>query len=198
MRALILLCTLVFPSILIAQTAAFSPSQTQSELNHALAGDWAGFLQYRDYSEPATSIQRVQLPAWLSIAPTSSGQFWHYIYDDGPSKTVEETDLITFHPADSTYLESVKGKPTETFQVSGYEALRGGLGQLILSGAGTDNDRPSETRVTVTVRRNLINILEEVRPVGSTAPFVFRHRYSFTRINPPALAPTHWRSLHSR
>ena len=61
------------------------------------------------------------------------------------------------------------GKPTQNFPVTGYEALRSGRGQLILSGTGTDNDKPSETRVTLSLGRNLIDILEEVRPAGSTA-----------------------------
>ena len=108
MRALILLCTLVFPCIFFAQTTASGPAQTQSDLAQALASDWAGFLEYRDYSEPPTSTKRVQLPTWLSIAPTSAGQSWHYIYDDGPNKTAEETDLVAFHPADSAYSESDK------------------------------------------------------------------------------------------
>jgi len=191
MRSLLLLCTLVFPSALSAQTAPASAAQTQSDLTQALAGDWAGYLEYRDYSEPPTSTKRVQLLTWLSIAPTSAGQSWHYIYDDGPTKTVEETDLVTFHPADSTYSESDNGKPAQTYQVTGYQAIRSGRGQLILSGTGTDNDKPSETRVTLTIRRNLIDMLEEVRPAGSTAPFVFRHRYIFTRTHPPALPAAH-------
>ena len=91
MRPLLLAAALLFPCALPAQVA---PPQTQHDLNHALLGDWIGVLEYRDYSEPATSTKRVQLPTWLTIAPAGSSQTWHYLYDDGPSKTVEETDTI--------------------------------------------------------------------------------------------------------
>jgi len=61
-----------------------------------------------------------------------------------------------------------------------------------LSGTCTDNDKPSETRVTITIRRNLLEILEETRPPGSDTPMAFRHAFRFTR----AAAPTVTDPLH--
>ena len=183
MRNLLLAATLLIPSTLAAQSPA--TPQIQSDLNQALIGNWTGVLEYRDYSEPATSTRRVQLPTWLSITPANSAQTWHYLYDDGPTKTVEESDTVTFDPTTSTYTESDNGKSPHTFKVSGYSELRAGRGQLILLGSGTDNNQPSESRITLTIRRNLLTVLEETRPAGSSDPFAFRHSFTFTRATPP-------------
>ena len=153
-RTLLLAAAFLTPCAIHAQTAT-ALHQIQSDLQQALTGNWTGVLEYRDYSEPATSTKRVQLPTWLTIKPTGSSQTWHYLYDDGPNKLVEETDTLSFDPSASTYTES-------------------------------DNGKPSETRITLTIRRNLLTILEETRPAGSSDPFAFRHSFCFTRATPPA------------
>jgi len=177
---------LLTPCAIHAQNAP--TAQIQSDLQQTLSGNWTGVLEYRDYSEPATSTRRVQLPTWLGITPEGSSQTWHYLYDDGPYKLVEETDTITFDPSTSTYAESDNGKPLHTYRVTGYTDLRSGRGQLVLLGSGTDNDKPAETRITLTIRRNLLTILEETRPAASTDPFAFRHSFTFTRANAPQIA----------
>jgi hypothetical protein len=188
MRNLILAAGLLLPFALAAQTpSTIASDQTRADLTQALTGDWTGVLEYRDYSEPPTSTKRVQLPTWLSITSARPALKWNYVYDDGPTKIVTETDLVTFDPSTSSYTESDNSKPAEAFKVTGYTALREGRGQLVLSGTGTDNDKPSETRTTLTIRRNLLTILEEVRPANSTDPFVFRHSFTFTRAQAPKL-----------
>ena len=175
-KLLILAAALLLPAALTAQT----------DLTRALTGDWVGVLEYRDYSEPAGSTKRVQLPTWLSI--TGAGPLtWRYIYDDGPAKTVEETDIVTFNPATSTYTETTNGKPAQTSTITGYDSLKSGRGVLILNRIATDNDKPAELRVTLTIRRNLLQMLEEVRPVGSTGAYTFRHNFTFTRATAPVV-----------
>jgi len=144
-------------------------------------------LEYRDYSEPATSTKRETLPTWLSIADAEEGKTlkWHYVYDDGPTKVVEETDIVTFDPVDASYAEVDNGKPAQVFKATGYDTLRAGRGTLVLTGAGTDNNKPSETRVTLRIDRNLIDILEETRAAGTSDSFVFRHAFRFTRATAP-------------
>jgi hypothetical protein len=192
MRNLLLVLALLVPANLLAQASAPSPASIQTSLAQALVGDWTGVLEYRDYSEPPASTKRVQLPTWLHIASGSNSLQWHYIYDDGPNKVVDETDAVTFDSSASTYSESTNGKPPLVYKVTGYESLKGGRGILVLSGTGTDNDKPSETRVTITIRRNLLEFLEETRLAGSDAPMAFRHVFRFTRATAPAVtAPLH-------
>ncbi|HEY1986708.1 MAG TPA: hypothetical protein VGG85_14930 [Terracidiphilus sp.] len=157
----------------------------------ALSGDWTGYLEYRDYSEPATSTKRVQLPTWLTVSPSGTGLSFHYIYDDGPRKTVDETDIVVLDAAKKTYTSTEAGHPAEVYTVAGLDQLREGHGQLVMTGTGTDNNQPAELRLTVTIRRNLMEWLLEERPAGSNGEFTFRHFYRFTRSKPPAVTAGH-------
>jgi hypothetical protein len=192
MRKLLLVSVYMLPFGLAAQTplAAAPPAQIQTALTQALTGDWTGILEYRDYSEPETSTKRVQLPTWLHIAPSDGKLTWYFVYDDGPNKTVDETLHIALDVAAGTYAITNDHNRTEIYKVSGYTALSGGRGTLLILGPGTDNDKPVETRITLTVRRNLLQMIEENRPPTGTAPFVFRHSYTFTRATAPKVTPT--------
>jgi len=184
------LWVLVITCGLSGQTTSTQPSplQTSNDLRLALLGNWVGVLEYRDYSEPPTSTKRVTLPTWLSISEAEPGKTlkWHYIYDDGPTKIVEETDIVTFDPITSSFSEVDNGKPAQVFIATGYDTLHSGHGTLVMTGPGMDNNKPSETRVTIKITRNLISILEETRPVGTSDGFVFRHAFCFTRATAPS------------
>lgn len=159
--------------------------QRSLPLEHALAGRWAGVLEYRDYSEPVGSAKRVQLPTWLTIEVGAEGIRLTYTYDDGPDKVLEEKDTVVFDLAAKSYRAMENGHPWETYAVAGLEGLKDGRGELVMTGNGVENDKPAEMRVTWTVRRNLLMILEETRSRGSQGAFAFRHRYVFTRVETP-------------
>ncbi len=175
-------------SLLLLSTSLFAQNakQTEQEISAALAGRWAGYLEYRDFSEPPTSTKRVQLPTWLDITPSGDGLSARYIYDDGPNKVVEDTEKIMLHVAQNTYESVEPGKPPRVFQVAGFSSLKSGLGTLVMNGTGTDNGKPADVRITLTIRRNLVEWLQEARPAGSTEPFVFRHLLRLTRAQPPS------------
>ena len=185
MRTLLLAVLLAFPIAVLAQTTVAITDD--ASLRQSLTGNWVGVLEYRDYSEPPTSTKRVDLPTWLSITSSGKSMSWRYIYDDGPDKTLEEANAVIFDPAAKLYSESSNGKPASTYTINGYETLKEGRGVLMLHGAGTDNDKPSETLITMIIRRNLLEIIEEVRPAGSSDSFSFRHMFRFTRAQPPAV-----------
>jgi hypothetical protein len=169
----------------LAQTTAVI--ERSPVLEQALVGRWVGVLEYRDYSEPAGSTKRVQLPTWLQIQSGTEGMTFVYTYDDGPNKVLEERDTVVFDLGTKTYHAMENGHPWESYAVAGLEALKDGRGELVLTGSGQENDKPAEMRTTWTIRRNLLTILEETRPAGSSASFVFRHRYVFTRAEAPSL-----------
>jgi hypothetical protein len=187
MRTLTLFCSLLLPAVGGSQTTAVAVSQqTGKALQQAMTGDWTGVLEYRDYSEPDTSTKRVKLPTWLTISHTATGLLFHYIYDDGPTKVVDETLSISFDvPGSTLQITNDKGR-VETYKVDGYDRLREGRGDLRVLGPTVDNDRPAESRITIGVRRNLLTWTEEVRPT-SAVPFAFRHSYVFTRAQAPKL-----------
>lgn len=190
MRSLFLLFVALLPCCLpprtaSAQTTAIATAQqTGTELQQAMAGAWTGVLEYRDYSEPDTSTKRVKLPTWLSVGSGDNKLTFHYIYDDGPNKVVDETITLSFDVAGSTLqITNDKGR-VETYKVDGYNGLRNGRGDITLLGPTIDNNRPAECRIVIGVRRNLLTWVEEVRPT-SLIPFAFRHSYTFTRSQTP-------------
>ncbi len=177
-------------TLALAPLSAQSPTATDpaKDISLLLAGNWAGYLEYRDYSEPATSTKRVQLPTWISVTPAADGLSFHYIYDDGPNKTVNETEQVVFDAVKRTYTSSEAGHPAEACSVAGFDQLHEGHGQLVMTCEGEDDGKPAERHLTMTLHRNLIEWLLETRPAGSSGAFAFRHFYRFTRAQPPKVA----------
>lgn len=189
MRKFLLLVFLLSPCVLPAQTSAIAlAQQTGSELQRAMSGDWTGVLEYRDYSEPATSTKRVKLPTWLKVTSNADRLAFDYTYDDGPGKVVGEKLIVSFDVAGSSLQITNDHGRTELYKVDGYRRLREGRGDITLLGPTSDNDRPAESRIIIGVRRNLLTWVEEVRPT-SDVPFSFRHSYVFTRAEAPKLVP---------
>jgi len=149
---------LVLAASLVCQAADLS------DVQRALVGSWTGTLEYRDYSEPATSTKRVKLPTWLTIEASGSDLRFKYIYDDGPAKTVTETGVVHFEAADIAQ-------------------LREGRGVVTITAAGKENDKPAQIRTTYRIGRNIFEVLEEIAPEGQA--FAFRHTYTFVRATPP-------------
>jgi hypothetical protein len=182
MRALLLSSALAVWSF---QSQPVVSPQPLPELAAALRGSWVGVLEYRDYSEPAGSTKRVDLPTWLTISGDAA-QSWHYIYDDGPAKTVQEDDNVLFDSAKGSFSEAANGKPAQVFRVDGFNGLRAGRGTLQMVGSGTDSGKPAEIHLVLNIKRNLLELLEEVRPTGSTEPYAFRHIYRMVRAQAPS------------
>jgi len=156
MRTLILALPLV---AFAAQAPALSDVQA------ALVGAWTGTLEYRDYSEPETSTKRVKLPTWLTVEAAGADLHLHFVYDDGPGKTVIGNESVHFDAAATAMLKE-------------------GRGLAIVTGTGTENDKPVRTQTTWRIGRNILEILEETAPEGK--PLAFRHAYTFVRATPPA------------
>ncbi len=168
----------LFPVYLLAQ-ASVSPHAAK-ELDAALVGSWVGTLEYRDYSEPATSSKRVKLPTWLSISQAGDNLRLEYVYDDGPSKTVKESSLVHIDAGSATYTTmDTGGKLEDTYRVTGLEQLRLGRGILTLTGAGTEDGKRVEVRTTLRIGRNILEMLRETAPTGSA--LTFRHAYTMVR-----------------
>jgi hypothetical protein len=152
----------VLLAVPLLSLAVQAPGET--EVQQALLGSWTGTLEYRDYSEPATSTKRVNLPTWLTVQATGADLRLNYIYDDGPSKTVTETAVIHFEASDTAQ-------------------LREGRGTIVITAPGKESDKPVQTKTTYRIGRNIFEILEETAPEGE--PFAFRHAYTFVRSTPP-------------
>jgi hypothetical protein len=172
-------------AILLIATSSLSAQTTRvlAELESALIGSWAGTLEYRDYSEPAPSSKRVKLPTWLTIEATPDEIRFRYTYDDGPSKTVNELQIVHIDTAAATYqVVGEDGKARERYAIAGLSTLREGRGTLTLTGPGSENNAPVEKRTILRIGRNILEINLETAPAGQ--PFAFRHAYTMVRTTP--------------
>jgi len=149
-------------------------------------GQWSGGLEYRDFR----SDERVYLPTWLEVVPSADNRSleFHYIYDDGPNKIVQETSRVTIDPEHQTFTVLSDGdKTAETYQMEGlpkfYEKL---AGVLVLKGSGTENDKKVDVRITIKIGKNYYRYEKQTRLPGGD--FQFRDAYTFTRREPPQIA----------
>ena len=154
----------------------------QDAVYKAMAGAWVGALEYRDYS----SNGRVLLPMILHIrkAKDVKSLTLHYIYDDGPTKVVEDFETATIDSAASTYVTtSSDGKDVVTDTLTGLAGFaKTGQGQLVCMGKGQESGKLVSVRTTLTVAPTTLMILKETRLPGQ--PFLFRDQYTLTRVGP--------------
>ena len=155
-------------------------SASRDQIYSALAGQWTGTLEYRDFQ----SNERVLLPAWLEVQPNADGKSveFSYTYDDGPTKTVTEKSTIAIDEAGHQFsVTSDRDKSSDHFQVEGNEQ-RGKRIKLTLTGSTQENHKTVDVRITVKIDRNLYQFTKETRSAGQD--FMFRDGYTFTRRNP--------------
>jgi hypothetical protein len=135
-----------------------------------VAGNWAGTLEYQDYS----ADRRVKLNTYLTITPSADGNSAKIttVYDDfGTIMKSTGTQKIdagaqNFIEGDNSYrIDSIAN------------------GKIVLLGQGQDGERSEPFRRTITFDENTIVILKETR-----APWQFRHRLSLRRTNENVLA----------
>jgi hypothetical protein len=158
--------------------AAPAQASAREQLYGALAGSWRGTLEYKDYKDPS---QRTTLPTLLEAPRADAGSVTLALsYDDGPGKTVKESDRLTLDAAGKTLMWT-SGSSTQSYAVRTFEAPRPGHAlRLVLEGEGSDNDPPATIRETLVVGLNKLQILRETRAPGKSE-FAFRHRYELTR-----------------
>ncbi|ADW70720.1 hypothetical protein [Granulicella tundricola] len=179
--ALALACSASLQAQSIPEEAPIAPAVTAFEA--ALVGRWSGVLEYRDYQTNG----RTKLPTWSSISLSHTGLTWQYTYDDGPNKQVVENLAVTVTPASYKVVNTDKPADATTSSVAGLDALKNGRGTLVLTGTIQENNHPVEARTTLTLRRNLLEIVKETRAAGEE--FKFRDGYTLTRLTPLYEAP---------
>jgi hypothetical protein len=188
LAALLVAVCLVAP--LSAQQPAAAAAPSQQEIYQALTGKWVGVLEYRDYQ----SDGRVKLPTWLEVSPTADGKSltFAYTYDDGPTKTVRESEIVTIDPAAATWVIQDVAAPASkspaeksVYSIQGLSQMKAAHGKFTLVGTGTDNDKKVDVQENVLLGRNIFQIERTVRG-PQEKDFLFRHIFVFTREQPPA------------
>ena len=165
-------------SLTASAAAGFVVKPTRAAMYAALAGNWVGTLEYKDYSRPD---KRVTLPTKLAISYTadSSALLMYFTYDDGPGKIVQDSDRFEANAAATRVTWGTPGSTSmQQFEVSDAPSAKGVV-SFVLQGEGSDNNKPATIRETFVISRDTLRILKETREVGGA--FAFRHGYVMHR-----------------
>ena len=164
-------------SALLVLTAGRSVALYDPRPDDALAGvqgEWKGSLTYRDYSKPD---RLVTLPTRLFVALSAPNTLvLHFVFDDGPSKTVFSYEQMTFDfPANQMSWISGSAKRSVDLHTITASTKEGATTTLSFEKqAEAKTDRYS----LLLSSQRLRLIKEEVKASGEV---IFRNRYEFIR-----------------
>jgi hypothetical protein len=150
----------------VARSLPAPPVDAAAAITAALAGNWAGTLDYRDYGNDG----RVTLPTVM----TATGLAIAWTFDDGPGKTVRSAERWAFTP-DGKSLTISHEKSSETMAIT--ELRRGANGSitLVADGRGEENGRKVMVREILTRDGAVLRLTRMSRSAGQ--PFIMRHSY---------------------
>ncbi|WDA40595.1 S41 family peptidase [Erythrobacter sp. BLCC-B19] len=141
-------------------------------LAQALAGDWSGTLDYRDYGNDA----RQTLPTVMQ----SDGQALAWTFDDGPGKTVRSAETWLIDAAGKTVSITSGAKPSGQWNLAeARSAADGSALTIVLDGTMTENGQVLLARKIVTRDSGRLRITTLTRAAG--APFLMRNSYDLRR-----------------
>ena len=143
-----------------------TPLTPATVLAEALAGNWAGTLDYRDYGND----QRTSLPTLM----TANGLAIAWTFDDGPGKTVRAAERWSFTP-DGTSLTITGGKSSETMAIAELRRSPSGALTLVADGTGVENGQKVMVRTILTRDGQQLRLTRMSRTAGQ--PFIMRHSY---------------------
>lgn len=154
---------LLFTSVLILLALTTNAISQGKSFFQTIEGNWAGTLEYQDYSEN----KRVELKTYLIVKASTDGTSAEIttIYDDFgriiKDTETEKVDLAgkRFFSGDSEYrIETAEG------------------GQIVMFGSGQDGERVEPIRKTITFDDNSLKFLKETR-----TPWQFRNQLTLRR-----------------
>lgn len=138
-------------------------AQENKTIFQTIAGNWAGVLEYQDYSEN----KRVKLKTYLSIKPSADGSSAEIttVYDDF-GRIIKETEIVKLGQTAKNYSDG-----DFEYKIESIEA-----GKIVLSASGQDGEKIQPFRKTITYDENSLAFLKETR-----TPFQFRNQLTLKR-----------------
>ena len=143
----------------------------------AAAGRWQGTLEYRDYQPP---FKRVNLPTRLFVTSSAPKELTlHYIFDDGPKKTVHSYDrLLVDTEAGMVRFSGLKADDVTTATIV-RSATTDGVLEVIAERTQDNKGVEEVTRYRLRFGKDGFDILKTAGPKGAEGEF--RNQYSFRR-----------------
>ncbi len=169
MRAFLLACALLLST---PAHALYDPAP--DTLLVQMQGEWQGTLTYSDYSEAG---KRVTLPTRVYIAPAAPDSLTlHYVFDDGPGKTVYSYENMRFDLAGNevTWRSGIS-ETTQTRSRIVSNVQDGGVRRVVFE----RKDGGDTLRYALESGPGVLVLQKE--EVGADGVAQFRNRYAFTR-----------------
>ena len=164
-NAIILLALmLLYATLSVGQNSGLTPSIQDFAF---VQGNWTGVLEYTDYQDDKTKVQLKTTKTYMILDKKLLTQTTFIepngvpVYNKGQISVSKKGDKINFDGELLTIAEKKEG-------------------QLILMGAGDDNDKKSQIRETFDYTKDQITITKDVKYDGSDV-FLMRHQYRFQR-----------------
>lgn len=154
--------TAIFITFIFLSANVFGQQKTFFQ---TIAGNWAGVLEYQDYSEN----KRVKLKTYLMIVPSSDGNSAEItiVYDDF-GRIIKSVETVKLDLASGKYFDG-----DFEYKIEAIEP-----GKMILSGSGQDGEKVEPFRKTITFTGNSLAFLKETR-----TPWQFRNQLTLQRAN---------------
>ena len=173
----VVLVALAWCAVLPAH-ALYDPQPDESL---ALAqGEWIGSLTYRDYQRPD---RLVTLPTRLFVALGAPDTLvLHYVFDDGPGKTVFSYESIRFDFPNSalTWTSSDAGRTGTDYHIVSVDR-QATLARVVFEGASKDDGR---FRFTIEVEAQRLMLKKE--EIDAAGYALLRSTFLFRRAISPA------------
>lgn len=167
-------CLMILAALLVAAPAQALHDHAPDPTLAAVEGEWRGSLTYRDYSPPH---DLVRLPTRLLVALGAHDELvMHYVYDDGPGKTVHSYESVRFEFAEKRVTWATRGdegKVSVGRIIS--DGLEGAAHRVVVETTGDDG----AARHTFEFARDHVAMKKEERDAHGT--LTLRNEYAFTR-----------------
>ena len=139
----------------------------------AVQGEWRGSLVYRDYSEPT---KMVTLPTRLFVTLSAPSELvLHYVFDDGPSKTVFSYERMSFNFA----VRQVAWSSGQDAKVSVCVITSDSTSNNVRTLVFERNEGGETKRFTMVLSARSLSLSED--EVSSSGAASFRNKYEFSR-----------------
>lgn len=155
-------------TIAVAQGQLTMPDDIAAAVSNALAGDWSGTLDYRDYRKDT----RETLPTLMQ----SDGTRISWTFDDGPDKIVRSFETWVLDAVGRTVtITAGKNAPELWRVVEAHTSAEGASLTIVLEGESVENGRTGFARKILTRDGNRLRITKQTRFAGE--PFLMRQSY---------------------
>lgn len=170
------LLLIVFAVLASSPAHALYDAKPAAELS-GMQGEWRGQLTYDDYSQPG---HRVTLPTTLFAAlSTPNTLVLHFVFDDGPGKTVHSYEQWAFDFAQGRVTWSSGGDKPEVQTLRIVSSSREGDHVRVVFAS----DEPGHEAVH-SLAMDATQLTLKKEEIGSDGARHFRNEYRFQRTGP--------------